>query len=95
MLQPLCAILTNFIIPRPDKIYGLEIPYDKPIEEHVQLTKYEPPACWIAGGESYVSFTAKPKLIDHHIESLSAAHFRGYLMIITTPIALKLINEYY
>ena len=47
------------------------------------------------GGEGYVSFTAKTKLIDHYIESLGAVHFGGHLMVITTPVALKLINKYF
>jgi hypothetical protein len=33
---------------RPDILYGLEIPYDKPVEELVQLTKDKPPSCWNA-----------------------------------------------
>jgi len=47
------------------------------------------------GGEGYISFVAKTKLIDHYIESLEAVHFGGHLMVITTPIALKLINKYF
>lgn len=47
------------------------------------------------GGEGYVSFTAKTKLIDHYIESLGAVHFGGHLMVITTPSALKLVNKHF
>ena len=47
------------------------------------------------GGEGYVSFVAKTKLIDHYIESLGAVHFGGHLMVITTDVALKLINKYF
>jgi hypothetical protein len=47
------------------------------------------------GGEGYVSFVAKTKLIDHYIESLGAVHFGGHLMVITTTAALKLINKYF
>ncbi len=47
------------------------------------------------GGEGYVSFIAKTKLIDHYIESLGAVHFAGHLMVITTDAALKLINKYF
>ncbi len=36
------------------------------------------------GGEDYVSFIAKTKLIDDYIESLGAVHFGGHLMVITT-----------
>lgn len=48
-----------------------------------------------SGGEDYVSFVAKTKLIDHYIESLGAVHFGGHLMVIPTPVALKLINKYF
>ncbi len=47
------------------------------------------------GGEGYVSFGAKTKLIGHYIESLGAVHFGGHLMVITTLVALKLINKYF
>ena len=47
------------------------------------------------GGEGYISFIAKTKLIDHYIESLGAVHFGGHLMVITTQVALKLINKYF
>ncbi len=47
------------------------------------------------GGEGYVSFIAKTKLIEHYIESLGAVHFGGHLMVITTDTALKLINKYF
>ena len=33
---------------RPTTFYGLEIPYDKSVEELVQLAKDKPPACWNA-----------------------------------------------
>ena len=47
------------------------------------------------GGEGYVSFTSKTKLIDHYNQSLGATHFGGGLMIINTEAALKLIDKYY
>jgi len=47
------------------------------------------------GGEGYVSFIAKTKLIDHYIGTLGAVHFGGYLMVITTESALKLIGKYF
>jgi len=47
------------------------------------------------GGEGYVSFIAKTKLIDHYIESLGAVHVGGHLMFVSTPAALKLINKYF
>lgn len=47
------------------------------------------------GGEGYVSFLAKTKLIDHYIETLGAIHFGGHLMVITSESALKLIGKYF
>src|SRR5690606_2109209 len=47
------------------------------------------------GGDGYVSFIAKTKLIDHYIKSLGAVHFGGHLMVITTETALKLIGKYF
>ena len=47
------------------------------------------------GGEGYVSFVAKTKLIDHYIDTLGAVHFGGHLMVITTESALKLIGKYF
>jgi hypothetical protein len=47
------------------------------------------------GGDGYVSFTAKTKLIDHYIETLGAIHFGGHLMVINSTAALKLINKYF
>lgn len=47
------------------------------------------------GGEGYISFIAKTKLIDHYINTLGAIHFGGHLMVITTESALKLIGKYF
>lgn len=47
------------------------------------------------GGDGYVSFIAKTKLIDHYIDTLGAVHFGGHLMVITTESALKLIGKYF
>lgn len=47
------------------------------------------------GGEGYVSFVAKTKLIDHYIQTLGAVHFGGHLMVINTEAALKLIDKYF
>jgi hypothetical protein len=47
------------------------------------------------GGEGYVSFVSKTKLIDHYEKTLGAIHFGGHLMVINTPAALKLINKYF
>lgn len=47
------------------------------------------------GGEGYLSFVAKTKLIKHYIETLGAVHFSGHLMVINTESALKLINKYF
>lgn len=47
------------------------------------------------GGEGYVSFIAKTKLIDHYIDTLGAVHFGGHLMVITRESSLKLIGKYF
>ena len=47
------------------------------------------------GGEGYVSFLSKTKLIEHYEKSLGAIHFGGHSMIITTEVALKLTNKYF
>lgn len=47
------------------------------------------------GGEGYVSFVAKTKLIEHYIDTLDAIHFGGHLMVITSESALKLIGKYF
>jgi hypothetical protein len=47
------------------------------------------------GGEGYVSFLSKTKLINHYESSLGAVHFGGHLMVITTEVALKLIDKYF
>ena len=47
------------------------------------------------GGEGYVSFLSKTKLIEHYEQSLGAVHVGGHLMVITTDNALKLTNKYF
>ncbi len=47
------------------------------------------------GGEGYISFIAKTKLIDHYIKTLGAVHYGGGLMVITTNTALNLIGKYF
>jgi hypothetical protein len=47
------------------------------------------------GGEGYVSFVAKTKLIDHYSETLGAVHVGGHLMVINREAALKLIDKYF
>ena len=47
------------------------------------------------GGEGYVSFLSKTKLVNHYEQSLGAVHVGGQLMIITTENALKLTNKYF
>ena len=50
---------------------------------------------FLRGGEGYVSFLSKTRLIDHYEKSLGAIHFGGHLMVITTETALKLTNKYF
>jgi hypothetical protein len=47
------------------------------------------------GGDGYVSFLSKTKLIEHYEKTLGAVHFGGHNMIITPEIALKLTNKYF
>lgn len=47
------------------------------------------------GGEGYVSFLSKTKLIEHYEKTLGAVHFGGQNMVITTEAALKLTNKYF
>jgi len=47
------------------------------------------------GGDGYVSFLSKTKLIEHYEKSLGAIHFGGHKMVITTEAALKLTNKYF
>ena len=47
------------------------------------------------GGEGFVSFLSKTKLVEYYEKSLGAAHVGGRLMIIDTKSALKLTNKYF
>lgn len=47
------------------------------------------------GGQGFVSFVSKTKLITHYIDTLGATHFGGHLMIIPTESALKLTGKYF
>ena len=47
------------------------------------------------GYEGYLAFDAKTVLINHYQETLFATHFRGTKMMIETPAANKLINQYF
>jgi hypothetical protein len=39
---------TDFTMTQPHRLYGLEIPYAKSVEELIQLTRERPPSCWNA-----------------------------------------------
>lgn len=47
------------------------------------------------GYEGYLAFDAKTILIKHYQETLFATHFKGTKMIIETPAAKRLINQYF
>ena len=47
------------------------------------------------GGDGYVSFIAKTKLIEHYKKTLGAVQFGGHNMMITNEAALKLVNKYF
>lgn len=47
------------------------------------------------GGEGFVSFESKTKLIEHYVKALGAYHFGGRLMVIDTISAKKLVDKYF
>jgi hypothetical protein len=47
------------------------------------------------GGEGFVSFESKTKLIDHYVNILGAYHFGGHLMVIDTISAKRLVDKYF
>ena len=47
------------------------------------------------GGEGFVSFESKTKLIEHYVNTLGAYHFGGQLMIIDTINAKRLVDKYF
>lgn len=47
------------------------------------------------GGEGFVSFESKTKLIDHYINTLGAFHLGGHLMVIDTIAAKRLTDKYF
>ena len=47
------------------------------------------------GYEGYLAFDAKTVLVKHYQETLFATHFKGTKMMIETPAANRLINQYF
>ena len=47
------------------------------------------------GYDGYLAFDAKTLLIKHYQETLYATHSRGTKMMIETPAANRLINQYF
>ena len=47
------------------------------------------------GYDGYLAFDAKTVLIKHYEETLYATHFKGTKMIIETPAAKRLIDQYF
>lgn len=47
------------------------------------------------GYDGYLAFDAKTALVKHYEETLFATHFRGTKMMIETPAAIRLINQYF
>ena len=47
------------------------------------------------GGEGFVSFESKTRLIDLYVNSLGAFHFGGQLMVIDTIGAKRLVDKYF
>jgi hypothetical protein len=55
-------------------------------------------ACKLAfekGYDGYLAFDAKTVLVKHYQETLFATHFRDTKMMIETPAANRLINQYF
>jgi hypothetical protein len=48
-----------------------------------------------SGFDGYVSFVSKTSLIPHYHQALGATVLSGAKMVIETPAALKLVNQYY
>lgn len=47
------------------------------------------------GGDGYVSFQSKTKLIEHYKKTLGATQMRGQDLVIETGAALKLVQQYF
>lgn len=47
------------------------------------------------GYDGYLAFDTKTVLVRHYQETLYATHFKGTKMIIETPAANRLINQYF
>lgn len=47
------------------------------------------------GGEGFVSFESKTKLIGHYVKTLGAYHFGEHLMVIDTIAAKRLVDKYF
>jgi hypothetical protein len=47
------------------------------------------------GGEGFVSFESKTKLMDHYIKTLGAYRLGGQLMVIDTIGATRLVDKYF
>ena len=47
------------------------------------------------GYDGYLAFDAKTILVRHYQETLFATHFKGTKMIIETPAANRLMNQYF
>lgn len=47
------------------------------------------------GGEGFVSFESKTKLIDHYVKTLGAYHFGGHLLVIDTIAAKRIVDKYF
>ncbi len=47
------------------------------------------------GGEGFVSFESKTKLIDHYVKTLGAYYLGDHLMVIDTLAAKRLVDRYF
>jgi len=91
---PLGAIGADFIMTQPDKLYGLEIPYNKTVDELVQLSKEKPPVCWTAYTALSYDKTAKSiQALDDLLANKDWTHVRSAIEAIGRNINGKELED--
>lgn len=63
---------------RPDKLYGLEIPYDKTVDELIEITKEKAPNCWTAyTALAYHNSTKSINILEKLLSNQDWTHTRS------------------
>ncbi|MBI2270015.1 MAG: hypothetical protein HYU69_06595 [Bacteroidetes bacterium] len=96
-------ILANLFTIRPDHVFIHLIenaPFNRGKEKIYEgvpgnLVAFACKLSFQRGGDGFVSFEAKTKLINHYVKTLGAHHFGGHLMVIDNVSAKKLVNKYF